>query len=231
MKRISLVLFLIPFSISSIYAQVLDNKLNVVFSGGISNIYGKPVINERNYIMPSLFVNYENVNNRRFKIEYKLNSVIDLCLKLENIRCTNWQFDTGDAYFKNSKTKIFFVSPAIQLHNKFKEKGIFNRLKLYLELSPLFGISKLTLTKPVFDISSTSGIEYSPILENSRFINGAEVTAGMKMTITSSIGLYTAFSYSYNHVNSLFFSDNRFTCTSINFGCFVKLFNNKHFYY
>ncbi len=231
MKRISFVLFFVSFSLSGIYAQVIENKLNVLFLSGFNDVYGNTVFNESNYITPSLYANYTTGYSYKLKFDYKISTFIDLSLKLNNVRFNNWQYYTDDIYFKESKSNLFLILPTIQIHNKFNEAGFLNRVKGYIEVSPLFGKSKLTLDNPVFNTYSESGVELAPLIETSDFIWGMEFGTGISISISNSFGISSNFSYTYNKVNSAFYNDKHISYTSLNFGIFVRLFKNKHYYY
>jgi len=231
MKKYYYIIILIFFTSISANSQVIENKLNLNLSSGICNVNGEISIIEDNYITPSLYSNYSFVYNYNAKMIIHAYSYISYGIKINSISFNNWNNIITDTLFNLSNTKNFVFAPTIQIHNRFKEKGFFNRVKVYIEVSPSIGKSTLRLNTPVFYVQSGSGTEQSPLLETKDFILGVEAGGGIELALSNGFGIFSNFSYTYNKVNSAFYNDKHFSYTSLNFGFFVRLLINKHFYY
>lgn len=228
MKNVVLITFLFLLSFFC-QAQLIDNKINIYFGYNQGGFHGKETIKEGSFISPSLYSNYSDLMELSFKAYVKRNKFYSLGLGFNSLNASGWKMASSQIY-NNSKIKQYSLSPTIQIHNKFAETGIFNRIRIFLEIAPNVGLSELTLANPLFDIQGQNGIVSQPM--NSRNIfYGIKSNVGFELSITRAFGIYLSYSIQQNWVKSKLYNDNKFLCSNIGIGLVIRLEKDKRFYY
>ena len=116
-----------------------------------------------------------------------------------------------------------------QIHNKFSETGIFNRLKLYGEISPVIAYTTLHVKNNLFDIR---GYEInSDVFIEKKIIYGLEAGVGCEYAFTNKTGAFLDVSVQEGFVDSPLFLDNRYTFIGLNLGVRINITKVKRFNY
>lgn len=229
-KQLITILIFFIYNCSFINAQLIDNNLNFYFGYRNNSILGGKFTNENGFISPSLYSNMDKSNSYSIKGIYKYKNKLSLGLGIEFNTINNWNLKNYDNY-NNSKVNNFSINPIIQMHTSNHERGIFNRLKLYIQISPIIGISSLTLNNPYLEFQSNT-IPYINIPSSSTdLFGGFEFSGGFEFILTSGIGIFCNYGYKNCWIRSDFYNDKRFSNTFIEGGLFLRLNKNKHFYY
>jgi hypothetical protein len=163
------------------------------------------------------------------KVFININTLISAGMAVEQLQASDWeQKDNSD--YANSSIGLYSLSTVIQIHNPYKEAGFSNRFKIFGEIAPLAGLTKLSLNNPLFDIRSNEYIVKQPLKSND-FFYGIKGTLGVEFAINQFAGICCSYSFSYNPTSSRLYSDNRFYATQLQMGVFVKLIKDKKFFY
>jgi hypothetical protein len=228
MKKTGL-LTIVIFATYISYAQPIDNKINVYFGYSSGGFHGKEMIKENNYISPSLFDNFKNLKGLSLKALINKNQSYSIGLGCNISDAYNWELQDYYDYLK-SGIKLYSLSPIIQFHNKFTERGLTNRIKAFIEIAPTIGFSTLILSDSLFDIQSESRSFSQPMKSND--INfGIEGKTGLELIITRAFGLYFAYSFHQRWVTSKFYPDKHFTSSQLDFGIFLRFKKDKRYFY
>jgi hypothetical protein len=228
MKR-SVLLFFTIFAFNICQGQILDNKVRIYYNYTIGGFNGKEMLTDGNFTAPSLFANCLNLTGFSFKGLIKTGPVISMGVAIERLKASGWEL-LDNADYSNSSVSLYSLSPVIQIHNKFKEPGFSNRFKIYAEVAPVAGYSKLTLTNPLFDIRSNEYNVSTP-LNSSDFFLGIKGAIGVEFAINQVAGICCSYSLSYNRISSKLYSDTHFSASQVQVGAFVKLIKDKRFFY
>jgi len=227
MKRIILISILCVLGIKS-YSQLLEDKTNV-YIGYQNGLYlGNELFNDHETIFPSFYSNLRS--NNGLTVKYLTNQTPNLGLgfKLGFLTSTNWQSSNYISYNGSSSSSIT-LQPVFQIHTKFKENGLYNCMKLYGELSPVIGFSKLSIRNNLFDISGLDK-NYNTFSSNN-LIYGLEVGVGCEYALTNKIGACVNVSVQEAFINAPFFLDNRYTLLGFNIGVRINISKVKRFNY
>lgn len=193
----------------SVNAQVVDSKMKLFLGYGVGNYLGDQLFNDQGTIAPSFYRNLENVNAINVGISYKLLSNYSVVFSVDNQRYSSWLSDIHTSY-TNSSIKAIHFCPAIQYHTAYTERGLFNQLKLYGHLSPVFSFS--TINYPIRPTDFDAGVEF-------RELNyGVRATLGAEYALTNKIGVFANASIQQSFVNSQLYIDTRYLLTKVNIG-------------
>lgn len=228
MRKIALVTIFLFMSCFS-YAQFIGNKINLYVGFNSGSFLGKGMTEENSFISPSLYSNYNSLKGLSFKGLIKKHQVYSLGLAFDFLRASNWKH-TNYVDYLNSSVRLYSFSPTFQLHNKFLETGISNRLKVFLEVAPTVGLSKLALNRQLFDISRNK-IPVSHPMGSNEFFFGVKGGAGLEAIVNKVIGVQVSYSLQHNRISSTLFHEKGFTTSGFNCGFFVRLKKNKRFFY
>lgn len=210
-------------------AQLIDNKINIYLGYNLSAFHGKETAKESSFISPSLYSNYNDLMELSLKALVKRNKFYSLGIGFNSLNASGWKMASSQIY-NNSKIQQYSLSPTIQIHNKFAETGIFNRISIFFEIAPTIGLSGLTLANPLFNIQGQNGIVSQPM--NSRDIfYGIKSNAGFELSITRAFGMFFSYSIQQNWIKSKLYNDNKFSCSNLGLGLVVRLEKDKRFYY
>jgi hypothetical protein len=203
-------------------AQIIDNKINLY--GGYEKgwFYGNESINEHSFIYPSLYSNLKSLNGISLKILYNNHSqIFSFGITFTHFKGTDWKSSDSPEY-NGSKVILQSLSPAIQIHSKLTETGVFNRIRLFFEIAPSIGLSKLTLSNPLFDIQSGNSIISQPMNSIDLFY-GFKGDSGIELAINQSVSVYLSYSYSHNWIKSKLYADNHFSSSWLSLGTILRL--------
>ena len=209
-------------------AQFIDNKVNIYFGCSQGYYYGNKVLIENDFQYPSLFQNYTKAYGLTIGASTKINENFSLALSFIEERASVWEYlDYTD--YKGSFVNKYSIFPKIQIHNKFYETGVLNRLKVNFEFFPIFGTAVLTLANPVFEIQSEDQISLPSTSEYLFYGLGGGL--GFEFTLTKDIGILLNYSINHSWISSELFIDEKFINSLVSFGFFSKFARNKHYYY
>jgi hypothetical protein len=208
---------------------MIDNRFNIYLRYGAGGFSGKKILQENNYISPSVYANYKNLTDYSFKGLTKTGEVISFGLGFDYTEASDWAL-LGYNDYNNSSIKLYSFSPIIQFHNRLKESGFLNRIRTYVEIAPTVGVSNLLLTNPLFDIQSNGYLVSAPLKSNNIFY-GAKGEVGFELFVTHYLGLCASYAYNYNLITSKFYNDNHFSDSQFLLGVFVRCIKDKRFYY
>jgi hypothetical protein len=228
MKRIILTtLALASFLISN--AQWIDNKLNIYLEFNRGSYYGKEMANEDNFICPSLYANYKNLYGYSLKGLAKAGQFCSVGLEVNYSNASNWELE-GYSDYSSSTIEGYSLSPKFQIHTRFKETGLFNKIRFLIEVGPEIGISELYLVNSIFDIQGKYQDITQPMNVNNPYF-GVKGSAGFEMTINNLIGLSVTYTRQYEWVESKFYQDKNISDSRFDIGIFFRFKKNKRLFY
>jgi hypothetical protein len=228
MKKIVLLLFAL-FVFFDSHAQVIDNKFNVYFEYNSGGFIGSEMIDEDNFIYPSLYANYKNLNGYATKGLVKIGSICSIGLEGDYFKASNWEL-YGYEDYTNSTTIQYSFSPKVQIHTPFKETGLFNRIRAIIEIGPVAGISELNLANPLFDVEMED-ISFPSAMKTTDQYYGIKGSAGLELNISNSLGLYATYTRQYYRIGSKFYQDKNSSSYWFDLGIFLRLNKNKRLFY
>jgi len=210
-------------------AQKLDNRISI-YAEYITGIpHGKGLIEEKNFIYPSLYNNMKNVDGVSLKVLYNNHTCISWGLAMTLIQASNWKY-TDRLDFQGSKIGMQSISPVIQFHNQYSGSNFFNRVKSFLEIAPVVGLSNITLSDSLFLIKSSNNPIIPPKNSHNLFF-GVKTSVGLEWSVTQSLGLVFSYSLQQNWITSILYNEKQFTGSQLNMGIILKLKKDKHFFY
>ena len=223
-------LFLYLFILQSVcYSQLLDNKINLYFCYGNGIYHGKQYIQKNSFIYPSLYNNFQNIENKSIKGVIQKNKYLCIGISAEILTAKNWLLD-NNFYFTSSYIYQHSISPIIQFHNKFAKTGTLNRYKFYAGINPKIGLSNFQLIDHIIHIEKNSQ-EITPPSTTINLLLGLSTTAGIEIKVKQFLGIFLEYSLNYGFAKSNLFLDNDFLNSQINFGLFFRLKKDKLFFY
>lgn len=210
------------------YCQLLEDKTNVYFGYQNGFYLGNELFNSNGTISPSFYSNLKS--NNGLTIKYLTNQTPNLGLgfKLGFLTSTNWQSSNYISYNGSSSSSIK-LQPVFQMHTKSNKNGLYNCMKLYGEISPVFEFSMISIRNNLFDIIETEK-KYNTFSINNLFY-GLEVGVGCEYAFTNKIGAYIDMSMQEGFINAPLFLDSNFTLLGFNIGVRINLSKVKRFNY
>lgn len=210
-------------------AQQLENKLNIYFGYTSGSFGGNKTTSEGSFTYPSLYGNVGSTSGYAIKGLYRLKPYVSLGIGLEKVESAKWQSTTYSDY-NDAKVTQLALHPTLQLHTLQAKAGVLNWVKAYLEVEPGIGSSKVTFSKPIFDVVSNKEAAAQPS-ETTNTFYGVRGSAGVEIAPTRSFGIFASYSYGFARVSSDFYADHHFTATQLTVGLFLKFMKNKHAIY
>ena len=228
MKRILIIVSVLLIT-PSVFGQLIDKKLNIYAAYNIGNFSGEEMSNNNGFIFPKLYSNMSELNGYSLKANYKILPLFSIGLEGGEMRGTNWSSENNDLY-NGAEVRLKSISPVFQIHTRFNETGIFNRLKLFGEVSPVFGQSKLQLKNSIFEINSVDGIDMK-LLESIDNYFGVKGCIGIEYAFSKGAGFMMSYSAQKNYISSAFYNDADFVFGQISIGLYFRLLYNKRYTY
>jgi hypothetical protein len=228
MRKLVLIALAI-FMSQIIKAQLIDNKINIYVGYHQGSFIGKEMINEGSFIFPALYSNYSSLSGFSIKALIKKDNFLSMGLGIGNTKASGWK-NQNSVVYSNSSINQYSFSPTLQIHNRYKETGILNRIRVLSEIAPNLGVLELSLVEPLFDIPVLHGTVAQP-MRSREFFYGLRGTISMELVVTRWLGIYFLYSLEHNQIESLLYHDKKFTSSYIGFGSVIRLNNNKRFYY
>lgn len=229
-KKIPFILLFFSFCfINDSFAQLAEKKLNIYAHYNWGDFLGNEMSDENALIYPNLYSNMSELTGYSLKTTYKILPLFSIGLESEKMTGKNWGSENSEIY-NDATVNLRSFSPVFQIHTRFKETGIFNRLKIYGELAPVFGQSKLQLKYPVFDIDNGNTSDKS-LLESTDNYFGLKVGTGIDFAFSKAAGIYLAYSVQQNVVSSALYNEEKFLYSQLSFGLYFRLLYDKRFAY
>ncbi|MEE4197776.1 MAG: hypothetical protein V2I54_09035 [Bacteroidales bacterium] len=210
-------------------AQIIDNQLDIQVGFVYNSFYGEEEIRENDFIFPSVYNNMENHSGYSVRASYKFKPMLSLGLGLSASHLSGWDDEHYPLFSPSSLTNFLFL-PLAKFHTPFYESGIFNRLKLLVEVSPHIGVSHIAWEQPLFVIESETGTMNGPMEQND-LIWGVQGSVGIEFTLWQDAGVFCNYGVSQHWVDSKLYNDSSAFSSFIEAGMVLKLYPNKHFYY
>ena len=222
-------LVFVLFNIHICKAQWIDNKINIYAGYQTGMFRGNKQVHDGNFVFPSLYGNMNNSNGMFTKISCNCHPFISYGLELTHLIASDWKYDSNQVY-TGSEIRMNSMAPVIQLHSKFLQKGVFNRFRFFIELSPVIGISDFTSSRQLFNIQSSVDSISAPKKSNDVFY-GFKGNAGIEWAFSQSTSLMISYSLQHNWVESILYSDTHFTVSQLKIGLLFKLMKDERFLY
>lgn len=210
-------------------AQLIDTKAGIQLNLFSGKFLGDAQTGNDGFIYPFLFPNFDNLSGQSAKAIYKIHSLVSIGVEGNQMTASEWQLNNNDVY-NGAEVSFLSIAPVLQIHTKFRETGIFNRLKISGELAPVFGQSDLKLDQPVFEFQNINGQE-SELTETINNYNGIKYGAGIEFAVTQKVGLHFSYSAHQNQISSMLYNDDKFTYTQASFGLIFRLLKDKRHAY
>ena len=224
-----LIFIFLIFTIESLNAQLIEKKLNIYIDTNTGSFLGKKSSNEDEFIYPYLYPNMTKLNGYGVKAPYRAHSLFSFGIEGNKMFGTEWVLGNNNLY-EGAEASMQSVSPVFQIHTKFKKTGIFNQLKLYVEIAPVFGQSKLQLKNPIFEINPVinSSEDLMESIDNYFGIKGG---AGAEFSFSNDVGLFLTYSIQRNYISSTLYNDKSFIYNQLSIGLFFRFIYNKRYAY
>lgn len=227
--KVILSIFSVLFITSTVSSQLINKKLNIHINYNVGDFMGKKFSNDNDFIYPYLYSNMTKLNGYSFKATYKIHSLFSAGLEGGEMRGTNWSAENNNLY-EGVEVGLKSISPVFQIHTRYNETGLYNRLKIYGEVAPVFGQSKLQLQKPIFEIDNTNESEMK-FLETIDNYLGIKGRAGVEFAFSKDAGINLSYSVQQNFISSAFYNDEDFLYSQFSIGLYFRLFYDKRYAY
>lgn len=227
MKKIMIICALYVLCIKG-YGQLLEDNTSF-YIGYQKGIYlGSELFNDQGTISPSFYSNLKSNYGFMAKETIKLSPIFDTGAKIVFSNSTNWRSDNYTSY-RNSKSSTITLQPVFQIHNAFKKSGIYNRLKILGEVSPLLGYSAINMQNNLFDISGVRPDMNR--LSSYNLIYGIEAGVGCEYSFTNALGAFVNLSVQETFIDSPLLIDTSYTLMGLNLGLRLNITKVKRFNY
>lgn len=229
MTRILLIIGLtISLGNFALKAQFIDNKIDLKVTYGIALPLGDEIINEENYITPSLFRGYGLSYYHQIEGIYNCRPNYGLGVSLTKFNFSNWTNSDSELY-ANSSSYISSFGPVIKLHTTFKQTGPQNNFELFTTLSPYIAFIKSKINQEaLFSIEPIT--ELPPVIESTYSSFGGNISVGANYTIAQNIDVNLEIGGSYTKLNSQFYNDKSIVLFNVGAGIVFKFAKNRRYY-
>ena len=227
---LSLLLFTVCILSNNLNAQRLNNKLDLFVGSTSGTFYGDEFLIQDGFEFPSVYSNLKNLQAISVQGLFRIHKNVSVGLILEDAEASNWSVNSHDAY-NGAMVELFSLSQVIQIHNRFVDYGIWNKLKLSFGISSTMGTSSLSLETSLSDLQE----EGVMILETdqtseSKFF-GVKGILGIEFDLNQHIGIHTNFAVSKNWLESNLHLDKSFSSSQITVGFYKKFLRDKRYFY
>ena len=223
-------LILITFPFLKSEAQLLNNKISVVAEYSPKMVFsGDKVLIVDDFQYPSLYQNYNESSGGALKVINNFSSYASFGMEYQVAQASEWECKDYEDY-NGSGIVLHSLSPVFQIHNKFYESGVFNRLRLIIEVSPTVGISGISVVNPLFDIQGQSNNISQPMKSRDIFY-GIKGRIGMELAISKLFGMSFSYSIQKNWIKSKLYVDDTFSYSNAAVGVVIRLEKDKRFHY
>lgn len=227
-RKILLIWLLVILFSNSLCAQFIDNKVDVKIAFGITFPLGNKMVNEENFITPSLFKGYDNSYFYSIEGIYNYHENYSFGVVWNKFSFTNWTNNESELFSKSS-SEISSFGPMIKFHTKFKQTGMLNKFELFTTLSPYIAFIKSNLYQEAL-FSSEPSVGSNPILESTYSSFGGKVSLGASYSLSQNIGFNLEIGGSYTSLNSQFYNDKGIFQINVGAGIIFKLLRNRRYY-
>jgi len=211
-----------------IYGQLLENKTNLYFGYQTGLFAGNEMFDYRGTISPSFYSNLTQNNGLFIKSIIRISSNTGAGFKLGALRSSGWQNNSYVTY-NNSESTIVSLNPVFRINTGFMRTGLYNRLKLFGEISPFIAWSALNIKNNVFFINNSDTEVRRFIITD--LIPGIEAEVGCEYAFSNNTGVFLSLSVQEGFVKSPVFLDNNYTFLGINIGVYLNIAKVKRFNY
>ena len=132
------------FIFSNLQGQYLVKKnLRLEVSYGSVNSLNPRDINKNGTVIPSVLGYMENNRGLSLRASYTMKGFAGINLSVSSCRFDQWEgMDHSDLY-ESARMNLISIKPGIFVGSPFREKGIFNRLRVELTMGPSFEFTVL----------------------------------------------------------------------------------------
>ena len=226
-KLFILVLSFLSFQVQ---AQIIENKLDVSFGYGTGDFQGGKLYRDGVFSAPSLFSNYEQFQSHSLKCLRKVHPNFSIGLGADVTFGDDWNLNYYTDY-NTSRVSLFDLYPIFRVQNRYEQHGLFNRLKCFAELSPVFGQSRYQIQNQQ---SYELNVEDEDVTEwkSVDYYYGIKGVIGIDYSFNDYFGFFCSYALKYNRVSSpTLYVDDHFYYTQLSVGLTLKLQMNKRYFY
>lgn len=230
MKKNFIIILVLLFQAFVVKAQLLENKLNIHLQYNYFQQNEGQHVDENGFISPSLFANMKSINAFSLKGVHTFNAFMDIGAGIDQSFYSSWELAENTLY-SGSKINEVALYPIIQFHPAWKERGIFNRLKPNIRLSPLAGMAFSSFVEAPFDVQSNGSPDLSSLLSSRDFFMGIKGAVGIEFILNQSVGISTSYGIRNIWISPTLYNDLQVLQTHISAGFYFRFLKEKRFYY
>ncbi len=206
--------------------QIVDNKMSVQLTGGLTYALGSKQVKEGSYESPSLINNFRQSFSMGLEVTYKIRRPWSLGLEIAAASFQSWANNRSGRY-DGASYFLFSVNPKFQINTPFRESGLWNHVQAYVNLGPAIGVHSVHLEKPPY--GAPSG-EYD--FKNSTFLApGVTLCLGARLNVSQRIQIGASVGVSHFWVSSVLFDDSSVAFSTLAAQIGYKLGHNRRFKY
>lgn len=211
-------------------AQLIGNKLNVYLNyqqhlPAAENV----LVAQGDFTAPSLLANMRTVRAFSAKGLYQVKSFLSLGFGTDLTTYANWSYQQY-RHYTGAGIREYSIYPVLQLHSPFGRRGLFNRLKPNLQLSPVLGVARVSMEQPVFEVK-TPQADVSSLMTFSDRIYGFKASAGIDYSLHRLFGITANYGYRQLWLSPQLYHDRQLSQHYLEAGIYVLLYKNKRYYY
>jgi hypothetical protein len=215
--------------ISPSYAQWIGNKLNLYAGYEIGNFHGPDLVTSGPVKFPSLFSNLKELSGYSVGGTYQLGDYFSLGIAVERLTGSGWELAHQHTYY-GSKVNLTSVSPSLRIHSRVEREGLFNRIKLFAEISPVLGSARLILPDSLYAVVIDGTVLPIPKTGLNNF-RGLAGKIGFDFDITQGVGFHMDYGIHYHWIQSPLYMDQHFSYLLANIGLYLRLGKERRYYY
>lgn len=221
-------LFILQTSI--VKAQYIKNSFNTYFSCNVHFPVGNRLVEEKEFITPSLHENMEKIVSFSIAGISTVKPFLSLGAGLDKTLYSAWSYKDY-THYSGSMVRETSIFPVFQFHFPWQERGFFNRFNPNLRLSPFGGVSVATFQAPPSGVHQAGNIDISSLLTSRDFFAGMKGAVGMEVILHRYIGFTASYGMRYLRVSSNLFNDQQLFQSTVSAGIYLRFLNDKRFYY
>lgn len=219
MKQVILSIIFIFYSLYSV-AQLFETKSNFLIGYNAGGFVGKQLFNSQGTIAPSYYSAIDTFKGLTLGVAYKLSTHFSTGILVDYSYSSKWKSPQYTTY-DSSLIQSFHFCPVIQYHTAYNEFGLWNRFKMYANLSPVVSYSRVVL--PIALRETTSFLYINEMSYGARFTVGAEYA------LSNQVGVFLNTSLQQSFVKSQLYIDSNYLLQNVNIGLCFTLLKSKTF--
>ncbi len=218
-------------SIQVASAQYINNKLNIYAGVRKLTVPNLSTSIQGDFRMPAFYYTMQPGFSHSVRATYHLTDFLRAGIGYEQSEFSN-QHDKDHSIYSGAQAKAKYWGAIVMVHKKASSVGHLSKVRFTAQVNPQVGFHWASVRSTPYSAYMLTGGREVALPATEQYTGaGGNVSVGLEYTCFNIMGLYANYGYSYHRTKSTLHADPSLRYQFVEAGLYLRLLNNKRYFY